>query len=208
MTTNTNKLEKQMQNENKPLSGAQRLEGLEATAKALDMAVFQLTQQLSTTETAHRELSDQLKALITLLESGSPINETLVGQKRVDTKIEAMKASIADKVGLGVLAPTDTVAEDSFLVGSEYVTATGVTQNARIQVAMFAIKSEELRNSLLGKMVGDNVVVSDTVSLSIQEVYKIKTDQPAPTPEASPEASEPVQDSQEDSAPEQVAASS
>ena len=193
--------------ETQNLTAAQRLEGLEATAKALDMAAFQLTQQLSSVENSQRELSDQLKALIQLLGEGAAISETSVGQRRVDTKIALMKAALQDKIDSGVLSASDEVSETSFLVGKEVETATGNVQNARIQVALFAIKNEEMRASLLGKHVGDVVQISDSVSLEIQEIYAIAVEQPAPEAPAA-DASAPASDSPApEAAPEQVAVS-
>ena len=72
-----------------------------------------------------------------------------------------------------LLAATDTISKDSFVVISE-ADETGKIVNPRMQFLLSALQNEEIKAKLEGATVGANIPVGDKgASLNVLEAYNI-----------------------------------
>jgi len=160
------------------LNASQRIENLEASLRAMDMALYNIAQEVSKLSRDNSGLATQIDTLVSMLESKEEISKSNIEEAIINNKIERMAQSVNEKVASGVLTASEEIGPHSFVVGFETLTATGDIHSKRVQFAMFSI-DEVLSSILSGKKVGDTVGVSETISFTIKEIYEIKTQQQA-----------------------------
>jgi hypothetical protein len=117
---------------------------------------------LESTLTHVKELSDQLHAVYILSEEGAKISRTAVVDKMRDLEVAKMKSLIEKDVKDGILKPIESITSpDDIVVFSSNELAYG-------HYAVSQFKSEELKQELMGKKVGDQ-----TKDITIEGIYTI-----------------------------------
>lgn len=178
-----------MDQKQKTMTAAQRLEGLEQAFALTDQTLGNLAMNLQTAINALTLLSKKLEAVIRLGNSGKAINSANVAAEIVDMNAEQLEKKVEDLKAQGVLAAGEVIQENSFIVGRELNPETKEVVEKRAQYPMFGLKPEA-KESFLGKKVGDVVTVKEGRNLfEITEVYNLVVPS-APVAKVSEESSE------------------
>ena len=167
------------ESENKK-TATERLEVLENTAQSLIQAIQPLAnmaQDLMSLREAVKLLNNKLDAVVKCVTAGTALTDENIGQIMTDNNAKELQDKVAKMVSDGLLAATDTVAKESFVVVNE-VDADGKVLNPRMQFLLSALQNEEIRGKLEGSKVGANIPVGDKGgSLNVLEAYNIVTPQ-------------------------------
>lgn len=153
----------------------------------LESQVEQLLNQAKTSDSNFSILAEEIDKLRDLMvgvgrrvnatiqaaEQG-PISNDSVNNLIVLDNIKKLEAQVKQLTDMGVLTTGSTITELTFVVGRE-LDAEGKVTNPRLQLAT-ASASEEFKKTILGKKVGDVILVNETsgVSFELTEVYDIK----------------------------------
>jgi hypothetical protein len=161
-------------NDNKQMTAAQRLLGLEQSVGALDQTLYNQAQQLSMVRDALTLLNEKVNAMVTLMSLNQPVNDSAIDQVIEQKRIEDMKKKVEDLVKSGSLEKAEEVSKKSFLVVREMNSETGAVINPRLQFAVSILNQESLEK-LLGKKAGDSVkfVENNPAVIEIEEVYNV-----------------------------------
>lgn len=178
--------------ENKTAS--ERLETLEGMMPSVIQglqAIDPIARDLSNLKEAANLLNNKLNALIQVLATkGTTVTDQELSDQMAANKSKELADKVADLVKNNVLAATDTVSADSFVVLSES-DASGNTLTLRSQFLVSALNSEDIKAKLIGTKVGDQVTANDQGnSLKILEIYEVvkpasEADASTPTADAS-----------------------
>lgn len=174
-----------MKTERQPIrSSAERLAEVESNLKALTESVGGFLDALRTVlmkvadlevtqEQALKKVSDDLKALKGTLVDSNPNLSEMIREKAIENKVnELTNALDLMKTQGHIKEGNGEITEKSFLVLQEFGPA-GEIISARTQVILAGLE-EEVKNSLLGKKVGETIGLGDgKATVSIQEVYEI-----------------------------------
>ena len=118
-----------------------------------------------------------------------------------ENNAKELQDKVTKMVADGLLAATDTVSKDSFVVINEE-DGTGKVVNPRMQFLLSALQNEEIRASLEGAKVGTNIAVGDKGgSLNVLEAYNIVTPQAPAAETQAPAATEAAPAAAADTAP-------
>jgi hypothetical protein len=161
-------------NDNKQMTAAQRLLGLEQSVGALDQTLYNQAQQLSMVRDALTLLNEKVNAMVTLMSLNQPVNDSTIDQAIEQKRIEDMKKKVENLVKSGSLEKAEEVSKKSFLVVREMNSETGAVINPRLQFAVSILNQESLEK-LLGKKAGDSVkfVENNPAVIEIEEVYNV-----------------------------------
>jgi hypothetical protein len=126
-------------------------------------------------------LGNKVDSIMKASQQGLALNDENISKIMLDNNIEELKGKVANLVNQGILAPTDTVGANTFLVGSENE-AGGKVVHPRVQFT-FGSLEKDLQEALNGKKKGDIVTFKeDKLRFVVQEVYSIVPPKPAPAP--------------------------
>jgi len=121
-----------------------------------------------------------------LLNSSQPLTDGNIGNQMVQNKANQLAQNTAQMVQTGVLIKSDTVDQNSFVVGRE-VEDNGNVTNPRIQFVVSSAQ-DHLKTKLLGAKVLDKILVEEgKAKLELLEIYSI-SQAPTPSPDANPAA--------------------
>ncbi len=162
------------QNENKQMTAAQRLLGLEQSVSALDQALYNQAQQLSMIRDALSMLNEKVNAMITLSSLGQSFSDAAIDQVIEQKRVEDMKKKVDSLLEAGSLQKAEEVSNKSFLVVREMNGETGNVINPRLQFAVSILNQESL-TKLLGKKAGDSVKFAEEnpAIVEIEEIYDV-----------------------------------
>ena len=128
-------------------------------------------------------LNNKLDAVVKSINAGTALTDENLGQLMTENNAKELQDKVTKMVTDGLLAATDTIGKDSFVVISE-TDETGKVVNPRMQFLLSALQNEEIKGKLEGATVGSNIPVGDKgASLNVLEAYNIVVPQ-AQTPEA------------------------
>jgi hypothetical protein len=139
-------------------------------------------------------INKKVEAIVQVANESTGITVDSVSALVVKMNVEDLKAQVESYVNGGQLAPTDTVAADSYLVCEE-LTADGTVTNPRVQ---FRLDSQEKTTAdlFLGKKAGDTVSFGENkLDAKVLEVYTLlppKTETAPETAQSAPEAAQPA----------------
>ena len=179
-----------MSEENKK-TATERLELLENTVNSIIQAVQPLgnmSQDLMGLREAVKLLNNKLDAVVKSINAGTQLTDEILGQIMTETNAKELEGRVTKMVSDGLLASTDTVGKDSFVVINEQ-DESGKIVNPRMQFLLSALQNDEIRGKLEGAKTGTNIPVGDKGgSLNVLEAYNIVTPQAqeAPAPDATP----------------------
>lgn len=189
----------------KPPTLVSRLEALEYQVVRFQMTENVVANLRQTTQT----VVEMFSALVEELggeELSKRIGERLEEGRRQKRKEEADRneAALNQLIAAGKLEATDTVTEDSIVVGLES-SPDGKIQKERLQLN-FAAFNQDIKDELLGKQVGLVIKREEKEVFELQAIYKVKAAEPetvseplvekkeaAPEAAAEPTASTPVE---------------
>jgi hypothetical protein len=168
-------------------TATERLEILENTVNNIIQAVQPLAnmaQDLMALREAVKLLNNKLDAVVKCTNAGTPLTDENLGQVMTDNNAKDLQDKVTKMVSDGLLAATDTIGADSFVVINEQDTD-GKVVNPRMQFLLSALQNEEIRGKLDGAKVGANIPVGDKGgSLNVLEAYNIVAPQAPAAPEA------------------------
>jgi hypothetical protein len=178
-----------MSDENKK-TATERLEVLENTVNNIIQAVQPLanmSQDLMSLREAVKLLNNKLDAVVKCLNTGTQLTDENLGQVMTENNARDLQDKVTKMVSDGLLASTDTIGKDSFVVINEQ-DESGKIINPRMQFLLSALQNDEIRGKLEGAKTGTNIPVGDKGgSLNVLEAYNIVTPQ---APEAPAEATD------------------
>jgi len=165
-------------NENKTLTAAQKIEGLEKAFGSVDQTIFNLTRQVHSLQDALILLNDKVTAMVVALTNGSTVTEELLDQINKQLKVTEMKEKVNNLLNEGTLVKSEEVTKNSFLVVREIDVENGKVINPRLQFIARVLNEESL-NLVLGKKAGDSIKFSEngSVVIEIEEIYEIQNKQ-------------------------------
>lgn len=175
-------------------TASQRIEDLERNLGLL----FQQMQNMSRDVALLRDVSRLTNERLTALIQVTKVEEKAVdAQMRVNT-IDNLKAKVKELVEKGTLVKSDTITENSFVVGNENEPAAadgtpGKVINERLQFAVFSVE-KEIQDKLKDHKVGDIISFKDdALVFEVTEVYNIirpqeEVDEAVPQTEAAPDS--------------------
>lgn len=174
-----------MSEENKK-TATERLEVLENTVNSIIQAIQPLAnmaQDLMALREAVKLLNNKLDAVVKSINAGTALTDENLGQIMTENNAKELQDKVTKMITDGLLAATDTISKDSFVVISE-ADETGKVVNPRMQFLLSALQNEEIKAKLEGATVGANIPVGDKgASLNVLEAYNIVVPQ-AQAPEA------------------------
>lgn len=168
-------------------TAAQRITNLEETLVGTLRAFQAQSNEQELIKQALQLLVSKHEAVVKLLSSNQPITLAAIDAEMVQEKVEKMSKGTADLVTAGVLATTESVESNSFVVGRELMDD-GTVVNPRIQ---FSVESTQphLKAKILGAKVLDKILVEEgKAKLEVLEIYSINTPTPPSAPAAAPES--------------------
>lgn len=173
----------------KTLTAAQRMEVLEKSLATLDQALMNLTRQTQMMQDALGLLNDKVSAMVVALSSGLSVSEESINQINTDMKVTEMKAKVEKLLADGIVAKSDEVTKNSFVVVREIDMETGNVINPRLQFVARVLNDDSL-SKVIGKKAGESVKLADDASaaIEIEEVYEIQSAQGSQTTEAGEQA--------------------
>lgn len=174
-------------------TATERLSDLENTQGQIIQAIQPLepmARELAGIKEALMLLNNKLDATIKSINaSGTQVTDEQVSKFMVENNVRDLQGKVTQMVNNGLLAASDTVSKDSFVVINE-ADASGQIVNPRMQFLVSALQHEEVRSKLEGAKVGSNVSVgTEGASINVLEAYDVVTPQ-APAAEAAPAAPE------------------
>lgn len=171
---------------------AQKIEDLENAMINAYQMMNNMAQDIAATKEGANLLGMKTEAIISLLSSGQAVTGDSVVASVQQQRADRMSADVAGLVAQGVLTPTDTITERSFVVGRDLdKDGSGRVVNPRWQ---FVVKNldQEAKDKLIGAKVGEIVKSEGKNQFEVLEVYSIgqngQSEEEAPAAESSPEA--------------------
>lgn len=162
-----------METDTKKMTAAQRLEALEHSAALADQTLGNFATNLQTVINALTLMSKKLEAVIRLGNEGKSVNSVNVAAEIVQMNVQELVEKVEDLKKKGLAVVSDTVQENSFVVGRELDPETREVTNQRMQFPLFSLKKEK-KSMLVGKKPGDIVQLeSGRNLLELLEVYSI-----------------------------------
>ncbi len=143
--------------------------------KSVLEALQPLAKEVSVLKEVAKLLDRKTDAIVKVAKSETGIDVAAVKSQVEQWNIEDMKGQVAGHLTNGYLAPTDAVADDSYVVCEELAPDTGTVVNPRIQFRLDS-QADETKNLLRGKKVGDTAKFGETkYDLKILEIYTLTT---------------------------------
>jgi len=166
-------------------SATERLEDLENMMAQVGQALSSLepmTRDLLQIKDALKLLNNKLNAVARAASEGKLPTDEVVSGFMTESNAQELKGKVDQMVSNGLLAATDTVAKDSFVVINES-DASGTIVNPRMQFLLSALQHPEVKGKLEGAKIGDNIKVGDQgASINVLEAYNVV---PPKAPESS-----------------------
>jgi hypothetical protein len=183
-----------MSEENKK-TASERLELLENTVGNVIQAIQPLqnmAQDLMALREAVKLLNNKLDSVVKCLNVGTQLTDENIGLAMTENNAKELQDKVTKMVTDGILAATDTVTAESFVVINE-ADESGKIVNPRMQFLISALSNEEVRGKLTGAKVGSNLSVGDKGgSINVLEAYSIVSPQAAAPEAAAPSAEAPA----------------
>jgi hypothetical protein len=181
-------------------SASQKIGDLENAMIALYQTADNMARDLNTIKDAIKLLGNKIDSIVKATVAGEPLSDDVISRIMVENNIEELKNKLKVMVTQGILAPTEQIAYDSFVVGSD-INDAGEVVNPRLQFALYAIKPPELQQKFVGARVGDVLNLQEgKLKFKVAEIYQIQKPKPAeaapapaetaPAAEAAPAASD------------------
>jgi hypothetical protein len=160
--------------DNQKKSATQRLSELETAFMSLYGAADNMARDLMVIKEAIKLLGNKVDAMVKCLNKGKGLSDENIAAEMVENNVQELKSRVDNMLGQGVLVATDTVVDNTFVVGRE-LGDDGKIVNPRIQFLLSAVKPE-LQDKLKGAKVGDKVDTGEgKMPLEVLEVYTIAT---------------------------------
>lgn len=177
-----------MSEENKK-SATERLEDLEKVLGQIIQHIQPLesiAKDLMGLKEAMKLLNNKLEAVVKSANEGGQITDERLSAHMIEANVKELASKVSQMVASGLLASTDTVGKESFVVINE-VDPSGKVVNPRMQFLLSALQHEEVRSKLDGAKVGTSIIIGDQgATINVLEAYNV-ANQNAEAPAASAE---------------------
>jgi len=177
-------------------TAGQRIEDLERVASGLYHSLDQISRENGMLKDAVHLLDNKVRAIVEAIKNSGQVvdlSDDNLAKIMLGFRVDELKTKLNGLLAQGILKASETIAEESFVVGEEVDTA-GTVVNPRVQFALSAI-DPNLRDKLKGSKAGDLVELAEGKwRLRVLEVYAIvppETEEAA-APEAAPAESAPA----------------
>lgn len=155
-------------------TASQRIDDLERGLMSLYQAADNMARDMGTIKEAIKLLGNKLDAVVKASERGESLNDTVIAKIMVENNVEELRSKVLDLVNKGVLASTEEVQLNSFVVGRE-LSEDGAVQNPRMQFVVAQLQ-ENVRNKFPGSKVGQILDLEEGKwKFEVQEIYNIQT---------------------------------
>ncbi|CAM6004872.1 unnamed protein product [Sphagnum balticum] len=169
-------------------SASQKFQDLENGLIALYQTVDNIARDLNTAKDAIKLLGNKIDSIVKASVAGEPLSDDVISRIMIENNVEELKNKLKVMVAQGILASTEQVAQDSFVVGQD-INDQGEVINPRLQFALYAIKPPELQQKFLGAKVGDVLNLQEgKLKFKVAEIYQIQQPKPAQAAPAESEA--------------------
>lgn len=166
-------------------SASQKINDLENALMSLYQTADNMARDLMSIKDALKLINNKLESVIQASAAGEQLTDEVINKFMVQNNCKDLAEKVKSMVVQGILAPTEQVADNCFIVGVELDDA-GEVINPRLQFAVMAIKPD-YRDKLRGGKAGDSIRYDDArPRYKITEIYQVQ--QPK-QPEAAPEQS-------------------
>lgn len=181
-TNNTNEVKR---------TATQRIEDLEGAVVSMYQTGNNMARDVLTLKEAIKLMGNKVDAIVKVVNKQLPLTDENIAQAMIDNNVEELKGKVTDYIDRGSLVSSETIQEDSFVVGRE-LNEEGKAVNPRIQFSFGAL-TKELQEKMLGSKVGDLLDLEEgKLRFEVTEIYQIT--KPSATPvvvdEATPESTE------------------
>jgi hypothetical protein len=167
-------------------SASQKIGDLENAMIAIYQTVDNVARDLNTCKDALKLLGNKIDSIVKATVAGEPLSDDVISRIMIENNIEELKNKLKVMVAQGILSPTETIADDSFIVGSD-INDAGDVVNPRLQFALYAIKPPELQQKFVGAKVGDVLNLQEgKLKFKVAEIYQIQKPKPAEAAPAAP----------------------
>lgn len=170
-------------------TASQRIDDLERGVMAMYQAADNIARDVMTLKEAIKLLGNKLDAVVKAANRGAPMTDETISQIMVENNVAELKSKVTGLVEQGILAPTEDVGLESFVVGRE-VDAAGEVVNPRMQFVVSALQ-KPLQEKLNGAKVGQLIEFQEgKLKFEVQEAYSIQSPKAPPAPEQAEAAPE------------------
>lgn len=178
-------------------SATERLEDLEKVLGQIIQHIQPLesiAKDLMGLKEAMKLLNNKLEAVVKSANEGGQITDERLSAHMIEANVKELAGKVDQMVASGLLAATNTVGKESFVVINE-VDPSGKIVNPRMQFLLSALQHEEVRSKLDGAKVGDKIAIGDQGAvINLLEAYTVNN-QNAASPVAEVSTAEAATDS-------------
>lgn len=154
-------------------TAAQRIEDLERGLMAGFQTMDNMTRDIMVIKDAVKLLGNKVDSIVKATERGQPLNDEVLAKIMIENNVSELKEKVTGLVSQGILAPQESVDDNSFVVARE-LSDSGEVVNPRIQFALQAVQ-EHLRSKIRGSKPGDVLVLEEgKLKFELLETYAVQ----------------------------------
>lgn len=161
-------------------TASERLTDLETNMAQVGQALQvleNLARDMMGTKEALKLLNNKVEALTKCVLNGNSPTEDQLSEYMIENNVKELSDKVAEMMRQGILAVSDTVSDDSFVVINE-ADPSGKIVNPRMQFLVSKLQPGEVRQKLAGSKVGDTIPVgTDGASINVLESYSVTVPQ-------------------------------
>ena len=162
-------------------TATQRIEDLEQIAMSNLQTLNAMAKDIGLLKDAVKLLGNKTDSIVKVISSGGALSDQSISETMIANNVTELQGKVANLVTQGILAASERVTTNSFVVGQE-VDENGKVVNPRIQFTLGTVPPEA-KEKLLGAAVGDRVSFGDgKLKFDVLESYEIQEPK-APTAE-------------------------
>jgi hypothetical protein len=160
-------------------SASERIQDLEQGMVGNYQTMDTMTRDIMVIKEAIKLLGNKVDSIVKASERGQPLTDDVLSKIMIENNVEELRGKVTNLVSQGILAPQQTVDDNSFLVGRE-INDMGEVVNPRLQFALQALQ-EDMRAKIKGSRPGDIISLQEgKLKFEVMETYSV---QPPKAPE-------------------------
>ena len=155
-------------------TASQRIEDLERGVMSFYQTLDNMARDLQTIKDAIKLLGNKLDSVVKASANGEKITDEVISRIMIENNVEELKRKVTDLVTQGILAASDEVKANSFVVGRE-LSDDGKVQNPRMQFVVSALHPD-VKDKFPGAKVGQTLNLQEGKwKFEVLESYDIVT---------------------------------
>lgn len=153
-------------------TASERIEDLERAVMSGFQVSNSMARDIMIIKDALKLLGNKVDSIMKASRNGEALTDENISKIMLENNIEDLRGKVTALVNQGILAPTDTAGDNTFLVGSE-TEADGKVVHPRIQFTYGSLE-KDLQDALKGKKAGEVVTFKeDKLRFVVKEIYNI-----------------------------------